>query len=457
MSNRPENKNDEDHLLDLNFVPKWARQEPGENPYIRFEGSDQRQGARRGRREFGGRMPHRDDDRQGGRHVDRDRRVKRPGAGSEDRPAREPATASIGTSAAASQRRPRLPVRVSFLPERKGLGVIVRKIHHSVKAYALPDVAALFLSKPPYHLVKVEFDTSADAALELFQCRICAMIFLDREKAVKHLLSQHMDHYFEIIEVETEPPSGNFTCIARCTLSGELIAPPNHHSYVEKVNALHAAHFAQMSLEDYKKRIETLHDQELIEQWKQESSRQRRYHLKAAKDSEPMKESEARTYILQHLAGEAIRKGTRFVIPAVVAREMEDGPLRMAISDQWVHETRFPTTMIYALRPALRHMKLHLFKGSDRETFVTAVKPSPVKPEQAVSSICEALHYLESHPGCTREDLVAHLACGAQATDEKARPVINNLTWLIEKGHVIEFHDGRLSVPMSRNRARLPE
>jgi len=53
-------------------------------------------------------------------------------------------------------------------------------------------------------------------------------------------------------------------------LSGIILGPPNHHSYTDKVKEIHRTRFSDMSLEDYRNRIEVLHDPLLVEQWKEE-------------------------------------------------------------------------------------------------------------------------------------------------------------------------------------------
>ncbi|MFH0953637.1 MAG: hypothetical protein V1873_04840, partial [Verrucomicrobiota bacterium] len=47
---RPESDR-QDLLLELNFVPTWARQPAGKNPYAQFEGGDRGEGRRGHRRE----------------------------------------------------------------------------------------------------------------------------------------------------------------------------------------------------------------------------------------------------------------------------------------------------------------------------------------------------------------------------------------------------------------------
>jgi hypothetical protein len=63
------------------------------------------------------------------------------------------------------------------------------------------------------------------------------------------------------------------------------------------------------------------------------------------------------------------------------------------------------------------------------------------------------LEYLTDHPGSTREQLVEGLRPGAEKDSSEAHEVLNPIRWLVEKGHLIEFFNGTLSVP-SRRRHR---
>ena len=68
-------------------------------------------------------------------------------------------------------------------------------------------------------------------------------------------------------------------------------------------------------------------------------------------------------------------------------------------------------------------------------------------PKHAVSTIREVLQFLSEHPGCTRKKLIEELRPEAAADSHEVNAVLSPFRWLIEKGHVIEFFDGTLSVP----------
>jgi hypothetical protein len=72
-------------------------------------------------------------------------------------------------------------------------------------------------------------------------------------------------------------------------------------------------------------------------------------------------------------------------------------------------------------------------------------------PGVTVESIRNELTYLCDHPGCTRKELVEALRPDTPLESPEVAEVVSNLRWLVEKGHVIEFYDGRLSVPSGKS------
>ncbi|NCC53102.1 MAG: hypothetical protein EOM20_18075 [Spartobacteria bacterium] len=459
------NQDKQDVILELNFVPTWARRPPGVNPYQHVGEDDQKTDRKRhdrrspdGRRD---RPPRRDGNRgprpgpQGERpprpanRTDRrpdQRRGPGPGDRREPRPEREPRVDI-----------PRLDVDVSFVPERRRLGVVVRQIRSANRAYPLQDVAALFLGKPENYLIKLELRRGEGkrSDVRLYQCEKCKCIYTEKEALIGHMLSLHLDDYFDVEEQQVEPPAGNFVCVGRCRLSGELLGPPNYHGFNERFQELHRTRFAHMRVEDYHKQIEMLHEPELIEQWKQSCCSRKVYRNKGGSEEvREMNWPEAEHFFTQHIAPSVIKPAARAIVPADVMQKMPGSPLRDIVRDAWHKEDRYPLSLMLALRPAFRHMHLFLFKAAGNTSFVTAVHPSPLDPTHAVSNIRNVLEFLGEHPGCKRQDIASFL-CPDQPLDSKeVAEALSPLRWLIEKGHVVEFFDGTLSIPSSGRRSK---
>lgn len=423
-----ERKDAQDVILDLNFVPQWARKPPGENHYARQEYKDDR--------------PRRRDDRRPPRREGRrdDDRPRRPRRDREERPER--------------RRKPHepireLPISISFLPEQKRLASLVRQIHHSHRAYPLMDLANLLIHDSEGYLVKIEANKETPD-FQMWQCKRCKAAASTEEMMVQHILSKHLTDFYDKEEIETDPPSGNFPGVARCRKTGILLGPPNHHSYTEKVAEVQQSRFPHLSLEEYKRNIEIVKDEELVEQWKEECRKQTVYKLKSDPEAEPVDQKRAELEFSKKIPS-LYEVSNRAIVPAKVAQGLEDRNIVHAIRSVWSKESRFPLTMSFAMRAAFRHMHLHMFKAG-KVNFVTHIKPHPVRPEETVPNIAEVLMFLKENPGSTRQHLLEVLHPSVDPKSEEAKEALKPLGWLIERGHIIEFFNGTLSVPLGRRR-----
>lgn len=434
-----------DFVLQLDFVPTWARK-PAENPYgtSEFPAYREERSSRPDRR-----------DRRSGGDFRRGSGGGKP-AGRGPAPARGGADRDHRDRRSAGDRRtlvppPRvqLPLELSFIPERQQLSAVVRQLHATQKAYPLAYLAGLFLGRPEGHLVKVEVKPGRDGqpALKLFQCTKDGAVFQDLEALKAHAIHHHLSEFFDEQDVEVEPPNGQFTCVGRCRLSGELLGPPNYHGYQERLLDLHRRRFGHLRIDEYRNQVEMVRDPAVVEQWKEGCRRQKVYRLKGQTEGEGLKRDEAVARFLQEQWNGLHRVGTRFMIPAAAVRTMDAGPLRRQLEEAWNRENRFPLSLMLALRPAFKRMRLHLFKAGRGETFVTAIVPKPLDAEHAVDELRAMLLLIREHPGWNRAALVDHLQPGLAHDSEEAGRLLSPLRWLIEKGHVIEFFNGTLSAP----------
>jgi hypothetical protein len=435
-------------LTQLDLTPDWARRDPGS---VHIKPSDSGRSAGRGR----GERPRREGPGErrrgegGGRPSASQRRPRR--TGEEDRAQAAGARNERRSPRVGQRPPPSLPLKISFLPERKGLGVVVRRIRSARKAFALPDVARLFLSKPDFYLLKIELENSAAASL--IQCGVCGELFQSSEAAADHIFKRHAQEYFVVAEVAGDPPSGKFPGVAKCGVSGELIAPPNHHTYRERISELHAKHCPAMPLPQYESRIVLLADEESIEAWKSSQSLRTEYRLKDDPEAEAIDGKAAQRYLAENIAPHALKSGHRFVLPATAAWKTDDQQILASLRQALAREQKFPTTLINALRPALRHMHLHLFKVGPKETFVSAVEPAPINPEESVSPIKEGLQFIKDNPGCKRAALAEAMAGGEHKSEQEIEEIIKSIHWLVDCGHVTEFADGSLALPSITHRA----
>jgi hypothetical protein len=207
-----------------------------------------------------------------------------------------------------------------------------------------------------------------------------------------------------------------------------------------------------MPLAEYEKKIETSNDEDAIEQWKKAAALRIEYRFKDDPDSEPIDRNSAHKFLADNHSSNVVKSNRRFIVPAKTAWISQDNDLLFAYRDAWNREKRFPTTLMHALRPALKHMRLHVFKVGPKETFISAVQPDPIAPEDSVNPIKEMLEFINQNPRCKRNDLEAALTEEDREDKDKIGEMINSIHWLVDCGHLIEFADGSLAIPHARNR-----
>lgn len=490
------NTDDKHVVLDLNFdlTPSWARTAPDAS-MDRFKGRhfDDEDGASRGDHErrdnSRNRQANRDfsDRSKGGpdRRPRRDTDRKGPNRSEMQRPESRGALVDFGaprpTGEAHHQRRderprgdryprqefqhPPLPLEIRVLPEQKALGAVIRRIQTSHRAFPLRDIAALFLDNPNSCLIRIE--PLKDQQLPLFQCKVCGFPALTEEEVRTHLTNHHTHDFFDVEEVDCEPPSGVFTCVARCTMSGELLGPPNHHSFNSKLQEVLRTKFPNMSEEAYRSRIEIVRETDVIEQWRQQCTKKKVYRRKgvvtdlppepqATEAAEgtvepppkapPLSREVAELVFVREIIPAQLATVKHLVCTASIAVNTSSRPLAAMLRDTISRERRFPASLFFALRGAFRHRKLHLFRVNDAKgpDFVMLKAPLALDSSHTVKTLHDVLTYVTEHPACTKLELVSTLAGEDEA---KKKELLIQLAWLLEKGHVIEFYNDVLSAP----------
>lgn len=495
------NNDDKDAVLDLNFdlTPSWARATPDASAES-FKGRHYDEGDRgssrhnQDRRDSGNRRPMRDqgDRPKGGtdrrpprRELERkgppssmprpesrgavvDFAVARPSG--DNRPQRRDDFHSRGERPYRQEyQQPMLPLEIRVLPEQKALGAVIRRVQTTHRAFPLRDIASLFLDNPNSCLVRIE--PLKDQQLPLFQCKVCGFPALTEEEVRSHLISHHINDFFDTEEVDCDPPTGVFTCVARCTMSGELIGPTNHHSYNAKLQEVLRTKFPNMTEEAYRSRIEIVRDAEVIEQWRQQCTKKKIYRRKGvvtetapavppAEGAEvpaetavepplkapPLSREVAELVFLREIVPEQLASVKHLVCTVAVALNTSSRPLAGMLRDILNRERRFPASLFFALRGAFRHRKLHLFRVNDAKgpDFVMLKTPVPLDPVHTVKALHDVLMFVTEHPACTKMELVNTLS---ENDDEKKKEILIQLAWLLEKGHVIEFYNDVLSSP----------
>jgi hypothetical protein len=465
--------------LDLRLTPDWLKESEPDNRYADYVGDDPQDRHHRGRRE---------------RRDDRPRRPSpsndRPRRGPSDRgpaannnrapqsPAATPAAAPRSAEAAGSKPfrsdRPRFqrreepalraeaepaPVQIDFLPEERAFSKIIQQIKLGHIAYPLFGLARMFLERPERHRIRVR---SLDNHTMIYQFGDDGPVAMDPTALERNAFNEKREEYYGTEIVEKEPIKGNFSSVARCTLSGKLLGPTNYHAFQPALRTLYDQRFSRrMSFDDYRRAIEISSDPQLVEQWKEEARKSVTFQTKdqenpAAFDNLAAVELHFRANYLPGL----VRRCLATELSGDTARHLPDRGIIAAIRKARDRENRFPAQIAGALRHGLNQAGLHVFKHKKRILYISTVRPQLFDANQASVStgLSVILSTIKSYPKISRKQLAEKALAkliGEKSTDESSEEyqhakttLATDLIWLAKAGHVIEFADGTLDLPL---------
>jgi len=386
-------------------------------------------------------------------------------------------------------------VDVSFFPEEKPFAVLSEAIKKSARTYELFEIANLILEKPERFVVAIkpfsgkkffgknDAKKSAPAPAEsvpaepakedkrrFFVCVPDGMPFLSESDALAYVFDNFAEKFFDIETVEVDPPKGNFTMIAKCGFSGELLAPPNYHGYQQILRDFHAANFPKMPFEKFLSRIETVKDAAAVETWLAKMKSVVRYTIKDRKDGEPETldgAGAAKAFLATNRKTAAVRETSSVHIPGKLLERMPMNPMKTSIEAELAAQRRFPLNTANFLRGRLRHSGFALFKrGSKGVTLVCSVRRKFRTPESVFSdTIQRVFDFLEKNPNTKIQDLPKKMLGldDVPAATENAVPAENSpasvpapdseaqisellvtVRWLVLEGYVSELSDGSL-------------
>ena len=170
-------------------------------------------------------------------------------------------------------------LKLSFEPTPEAVRSLTRHIQETVRAYPVADLAKMVANARQRYQIRLKSDETGPL---LYQCVRDGSVWLTRDEAVSNFLNskKQLEKYYLIEEVELEAPKGNFSKIAVCGFSGEVLGPPNHHEYQRTVARIHREKFSNMSLERYKSRIEMESGEEVVGKWHEQVSKTHHFRVR---------------------------------------------------------------------------------------------------------------------------------------------------------------------------------
>ena len=331
------------------------------------------------------------------------------------------------------ERLPPFTADIKVLPDTKALGTIIKKLQRDNHAYKLKDLAYFFLDNPSSVLLKVV----PKCDIVFYQCKVCGFASPSKDEVLDHLVSIHLEDYFEFSEVEVDPPKGNFSCVAKCGLSGILIGPPNIHDYNSNIREIIRTRYPDMSEQEYRQHIVMLRDEESVEAWRKGACKKTLYRLKGAAEDEPYdltREQAEGRFKINYLPS-LINAPKNLMITAEKAMVSPFRPLAIAAHKALHDERLSPRAMCFALHGAFHYRKMHFFRVNDSrgQEFVTSVEYKSLDVEHAIPELKKIALFIAENPCSFKNEIVK------ESDDEK------QLQWLVSTGHVIAFTNGAFS------------
>ena len=327
-----------------------------------------------------------------------------------------------------------LACEIKVLPETKALGTIIRKLQSDTHAYKLKDLAYFFLDNPESILLKIT-PTKDD---RFFQCKACGFASTKEEDVLAHAVAAHLADYYEAKDVDCEPPKGNFTCVAKCGLSGVLLGPPNAHEFNAAVREMIRTKFPQMTESEYRAHIEMVHDAEAIETWRQGAVKKTIFTPKgdAAEGVTPLSREQAEGEFRRLIAPSLVQTPKHLMMTAAEAMTCPVASLVVAVRKAIEAERRAPAAMCFALRGAFHNRKLNFFRANDARgpEFVLAPELKPFDAEHAIAELAAAARFIAEHPCCDKSEFPKDVPDFEQ-----------HVKWLVETGHAVAFTNGVFS------------
>jgi len=295
-------------------------------------------------------------------------------------------------------------VKVDIYPQDEAFEALVKRLRSTVRTYQLFEIAHLLLEKPERYVVVVENKAKAgEKPAPLFFAVPGHLPFETEEAAINHVLGNHLDLFFDIEEIEIDAPKGNFQMVNRCSVTGDLLGPPNYHLYQEALKRHYAAKITGMSFDRFVSKVETVKDQESIDAWVDSMKKGSRYTLKDRQEGEPESfESleSVRFFLLQNRKDKIVSSGETIRFAGRDIEHLPKGDIRRSVEAYVEQQLHFPLDSANNIRGRLRRHKFAVYKkGSKGVSFVCAVKRKFRDSKTVFTpSIQGLIEFVEKHP-----------------------------------------------------------
>lgn len=425
----------EDLLGSLTLGPSWVKESTRSSPAPNRKWEEDAEGG--DRRDRRGRGPRRDGDRrdrEGGR-----RDARRPGGGGGGRRFRE----EDGDRRVRAPRiEPEEGVEVRLRPRGLAVDVLAKQILHGARMHSLFDVAKLLLhGRERYELVF----TIVPPHDSLVHCPRDGGLWVTEGEALDHLRSSAwLAEFYTEETVEAEPPRGNFTGVARCGMSGELLAPPNFHGYQAQLRRHHRERFSHLPFEAFQAKVRVEQGEEVVETWKQTLTKKRQWKAVAEEELLLTNIEDVQAHFRQHHFEKAFERVERAVLPGDVAAALLSPGLLEVVKRAGSHVRKHPAVLIPEICRELdkRHVPVYKREG---KLFTGPARPHALKDNVVLAEKpAQIMQAAGKDEVRTRADLWK--AVLPEGSDNPGEEWMRDFLWLIKQGHLLLTHDDQVLV-----------
>ena len=332
---------------------------------------------------------------------------------------------------------------------------IAKQVKASGRACGVFRLAQMFLERAERLRIRV---TAIDKDAVMYQIGD-GMVAFDRSVLERGAYQQFRNDFYISEVVQGEPPKGNYTSVARDRLSGALLGPSSHHGYQVGLRKLYEERYSRrMDFTDFQRNIEMVNDPVVFEQWKLQASSITVIKTKVAEGDEQLTfkdEYEAEQHFRQNHLPNLVKTGNTLEMNGSATNWFPERNMAFNVRDAIDREHRFPGQIVNALRPIFSEAGLHHFKWKKKILFVSAIRPQRHNASQTFSDgMGWILTTVNEHPGIRRPDLATRLLAGLEPDSPEAvtkkEALVRDLHYLIHVGHVVEFQNGALELPLDR-------
>jgi hypothetical protein len=216
--------------------------------------------------------------------------------------------------------------------------------------------------------------------------------FLSEGDAVSHVMSRHLDKFFDVVEVEVEAPKGSFLMVAKCPQTGKLLGAPTHHSYQRNLREHHARHCPNVPFDSFKGRLEMVREQEQIDAWLKSMSTRSEYAPKDRKEGEPerLESLDAARGFLQAFRKDLVVKTHPWIrFAGRLLEEMNPGPLRDSVRYALEQQRAFPLDTANGIRGRYKNWTEAQLIAHCRNNFMKALGLAKGFAERYESRECD--------------------------------------------------------------------